>query len=172
MKRRRDGRADQRKRGHFMRRFSLSFVAALLALATCLTLSGFAQRRGQYRDAAYTRENVNDLIHRVEDRSDAFVKLFDNALDRSSMDGSRKEDRLNDKAKELEKQLDKVRKEFDRAEGYQEVREHVAKALSVSEEINKVFRNRRLDMQTERQWGLLRYELNRLGRVYNLRPLK
>ena len=155
-----------------MRRFSFNFIAALIALSIFLTLPGFAQRRGPYRSAAYTRADVDTLIHRVEDRSDAFVKLFDNALDQSSLDGTRKEDRLNHKAKELEERLDKVRKEFDRAEGYQEVREHVEKALNVSEEINKALRNRNMNPATERQWTMLRFELNKLARVYNLRPLK
>ena len=146
------------------------FVTALALCSILLALSqpGSAQRRA----VAYTREDVNALIRRVEERSDAFVKTFDSALDRSSMDGSRKEDRLNDKAKELEKQLDKVREEFDDREDYREVREHVAKALGVSEEINRVLRNRRLSYDAERQWGLLRFELNKLARVYNLRPLK
>ena len=157
-----------------MSRFLLRFVTAVALCSTLLALSqaGFAQRRGPYARAAYARADVNALIRRVEDRSDAFVKIFDSALDRSSMDGSRKEDRLNDKAKELEKQLDKVREEFDDREDYRDVREHVAKALSVSEEINKAVRNRRLSYEAERQWGLLRSELNRLARVYNLRLLR
>ncbi len=147
-------------------RFLLRFVTALALCSILLALSqaGFAQRRV----AAYTREDVNSLIRRVEECSDAFVKTFDSALDGSNMDGSRKEDRLNDKAKELEKQLDKVRDEFDDREDYR----HVAKALGVSEEINKVVRNRRLSYEAERQWGLLRFELNKLARIYNLRPLR
>ena len=151
-----------------MNRRLSSFVTtvALCSILLALSSASFAQRRGAYRGAVYTRAEVNSLIHRVEERSDAFVKIFDSALDRSNMDGSRKEDRLNDKAKELEKQLDHVREE------YRDVRENVSKALSASEEINKVIRNRRLSYEAQRQWGLLRLELNKLARVYNLRPLR
>jgi hypothetical protein len=157
-----------------MRRFLLKLVTTLALCSILLALSqvGFAQRRGPYRGSAYARADVNTLIHRVEDRSDAFVKIFDSALDRSRLDGTHKEDRLNDKAKELEKQLDKVRDEFDDKEDYRDVREHVEKALSVSEEINKVVRNRRMNYEVQRQWAMLRAELNRLARVYNIRPLK
>ena len=157
-----------------MNRRLSSFVTtvALCSILLALSSASFAQRRGAYRGAVYTRAEVNSLIHRVEERSDAFVKIFDSALDRSNMDGSRKEDRLNDKAKELEKQLDHVREEFDRHEDYRDVRENVSKALSASEEINKVIRNRRLSYEAQRQWGLLRLELNKLARVYNLRPLR
>jgi hypothetical protein len=101
-----------------------------------------------------------------------FVKIFDKSLDNSVLDGTRKEDRLNEKAKELEKQMDMVRKEFDHAEGYIEIKERVAKALVVSDEINSVVLNRRLSPSVEREWGLLRIELNKLARVYNLRALK
>jgi hypothetical protein len=155
-----------------MRRFLFSFVAALAICSIAMASVNLAQRRGPYRGGGYTREDVNSLIRRVEERSDAFVKIFDDALDKSAMDGSRKEDRLNDKAKELEKQLDHVREEFDRRENYRDVRENVAKAISASEAINKVIRNRRLNYEVQRQWGMLRSELNRLARVYDLRLLR
>jgi len=56
------------------------------------------------RAAVCTRKRkLNDLIMKGEDRSDRFVKLFDNALDRSSLDGPHREDRLNEGAKDLER---------------------------------------------------------------------
>jgi hypothetical protein len=146
----------------------LTLCGVILALAT----SSSAQRRRGYAASGYTRPEVDRLIKRTEDRTDVFVKLFDKSLDNSSLDGTRKEDRLNEKAKELEKQMDKVRKEFDHAEGYLEIKEHVAKALVVSDEINNVVLNRRLSPSVEREWGLLRIELNKLARIYNLRALK
>lgn len=155
-----------------MRRSLFSFVTVLAVCSIALPSASLAQRRGPYRDGGYTRADVNSLIRRVEESSDAFVKIFDDALDKSTMDGSRKEDRLNDRAKDLEKQLDQVREEFDRREDYRDVRENVSKALSAAEAINKAVRNRRLNYQVQRQWGLLRSELNRLGRVYNLRSLR
>ena len=147
-------------------------MLAVCSLMLALAAPGAAQRRRGYAGSGYTRPEVDRLIKRTEVRTDAFVKLFDNALDNSVLDGTQKEDRLNDKAKELEKQMDKVRKEFDHAEGYIEIKEHVAKALLVSQEINTVVLNRRLNPTVEREWILLRLELNKLARVYNLGGLK
>ena len=50
----------------------------------------------------YTKVEVNDLIKKGEDRSDRSAKLFDKALDRSALDGTRPEDRLNERAKDFE----------------------------------------------------------------------
>jgi hypothetical protein len=157
-----------------MKTNSSRFFVTLAVCGVVLVLAapGSAQRRRGYAGSGYTRPEVDRLIKRTEDRTDVFVKLFDKALDNSVLDGTQKEDRLNDKAKELEKQMDKVRKEFDHAEGYIEIKEHVAKALVVSEEINTVVINRRLNSPVAREWALLRVELNKLARVYNLGALK
>jgi hypothetical protein len=112
------------------------------------------------------------MIRQVEDRSDVFVRIFDRALDRSRLDNTRKEDRLNERALDLERQLNIVRQEFERTQNHQAVRSHIARALSIAEGINTVVRNRRLDPQVERQWMLLRSEMNRLAQVYNIRLMR
>lgn len=152
----------------------LLIIIAACAVVLVAVVPSDAQRRGvrRSRGPAYTRASVDRIIRRVEDRSDVFVRLFDTALDRSRLDDSRREDRLNERARELERELDQVRLEFNRVEGYLDVRENVARAMNVSEGINTVVRNRRLTPQVERQWVLLRAELNQLARVYNLRLLR
>ena len=146
----------------------LMVVGTLLGLAS----PSFAQRRGPYRGRIYTRVDVDRLIRQVENRSDVFVRMFDRALDRSRLDNTRREDRLNERAMDLERQLNVVRQEFERTQNHLAVRSHIARALSISEGINTVIRNRRLDPRVERQWMLLRSELNRLAQVYNIRLLR
>lgn len=141
---------------------------AVACLIFTLAATGEAQRRGRL----YTKAEVNDIIRRVENRSDEFVRLFDSSLDRSRLDGTKREDRLNERARNLERALDDLRREFDRRENYNQTRPQVSRALNVAEDINKVMRRRRMGGETERQWGLLRSELNALALVYNLRPLR
>jgi hypothetical protein len=150
-----------------------SFVI-LMSVCTMLALASpsFAQRRGSYRARVYARADVDRLIRQVENRSDVFVAMFDRALDNSRLDGTLREDRLNERALDLERQLNIVRQEFNRTQNYLVVRTHVARALSISEGVNNVIRNRRLNPQVERQWLLLRSELNRLAQVYNIRQLR
>ncbi len=157
-----------------MRNITSKLLVMLIVLCGVAVLStpAEAQRRSGGRGRAYTKADVDRLIRRVEDRSDEFVRLFDRSLDRSSLDGSNREDRLNERARRLENTLDDLRREFDRKESYIETRPEVARCLNVSEEINQVMRRRRMGGETEQQWNLLRAELNALALVYNLRPLR
>ncbi|MGB8509533.1 MAG: hypothetical protein WCD76_14195 [Pyrinomonadaceae bacterium] len=140
--------------------------------AACLLLTLAATTEAQRRPRAYMKAEVNDIIRRVENRSDEFVRLFDSSLDRSRLDGTKREDRLNEHARNLERALDDLRREFDRRENYNQTKPEVSRALNVAEDINKVMRRRRMGGETERQWLLLRSELNALALVYNLRPLR
>ena len=153
-----------------MRNHVRKIYAALAVVCVMLTLS--ATRTAQRRGRIYTKAEVNEIIRRVENRSDEFVRLFDSSLDRSRLDGTQREDRLNERAKDLERTLDDLRREFDRRENYNQTRPEVSRALNAAEGINKVMRRRRMGGETERQWALLRDELNALALVYNLRPLR
>jgi len=61
-----------------------------------------AQLRRGPGGGVYRQAEVNDLIKKGEDRSDRSAKLFDKALDRSALDGTRREDWLNERAKDFE----------------------------------------------------------------------
>lgn len=145
---------------------------AICCLVMATASPSFAQLRGSARNRGYTRANVDRLIRQAENRSDQFVAIFDRSLDRSRLEGTIREDRLNERARELEVQLNIVRREFNRAGNYYDIRSHIANALNAAQGINTVVRNRRLIPVVERQWTLLRSELNRLAAVYNLRQLR
>ena len=153
-------------RAYITRRLLISLAAVCAVLI--LSVPSEAQRRRSPRQRGYTKGEVNSIIKRVEERSDRFVKLFDKSLDRSRLDGTNREDRLNEYARNLEKALDDLRGEFDRKENYVETRPEVRRCLDVATNINVAMRNRRLGGETERQWALLRAELNTLANVYGL----
>lgn len=128
-------------------------VALAAVCAVLLFSSGaVAQRYRAPRERGHTKAEVDRVIRRVETRSDAFARLFDKSLDRSRLDGTRRE--------------------FDRRDRYAETRPEVARALNIAGNINVALRRRRLGGETERQWALLRAELNELARVYNLPRLR
>jgi hypothetical protein len=154
----------------------LSKIFVTLALVSLAILSlapgADAQRRRGPRARGYTKAEVDAVIHRVENRSDEFIRLFDRSLDRSRLDGTRREDNLNDQAKRLENSLDDLRREFDRKESYVETRPEVGRTLGIAADINKAMRRRRMGGETERQWSLLRAELNTLADVYGLSGIR
>jgi hypothetical protein len=157
-------------RDYLPRKVFIILAAACAGLI--LSVPGEAQRRrGTPRERGYTKMEVDLVIKRVEERSDRFVKLFDKSLDRSRLNGTDREDRLNEYARNLETALDELRREFDRKESYVETRPEVRRCLDIATDINVAMRNRRLGGETERQWALLRSELNTLAGVYILPPV-
>ncbi len=151
-------------RNYWLRR--LVIAVAVFGAAMAVTDDANAQRR--YRRGGLTKAQVDNIIRRIETRTDSFVSSFDDALDRSRLDGTRREDNLNERARDLESATDELRREFDRRDTWQENRDEVRKCLNIASNINAVIQRRRLSYGTERAWAALRYELNALARAYNL----
>ena len=149
----------------------LVVCALLTCIVAAFAATTTAQRRGP-RGRVYTKNEVNDLIQRAENRSDSFVRLFDSAMDKSALDGTKREDRLNERTKDLEKALDELRREFDRKESYIETKPEMRRVLNIAGEINRVMLARRLGSAVETEWISLRRELNVLASVYFLPGLR
>lgn len=141
-------------------------LRSLGVLAVCCTVlglasTGYAQKsfgfRVQFGDRDRSARAVG-LIDQAENRSDRFAAMLSN-----------REDFLAEQARDLAGQLDIARGEADRGANYYEVRSHVASALSVARGINREMRERgEMNFQVERQWSMLRSDLNGLARAYNL----
>ncbi len=147
-------------------------IMAALALFMVVMVSSPAEaqyRRGRGR--GYTKAYVEQVIRRLENQSDRFVRSFDRSLDDSRADGTRREDNLNQRARDLENALDILRQEFDRTDRYQDTRSQVSSVMNVAEDINRAVRRRSLRGNTERLWSRVRTELNSLASIYNLRRL-
>jgi hypothetical protein len=117
-----------------------------------------------------TRARVLDLIRRCEDRTDRFKRSFARALDNSRLDGRRAEDVLNERARQLERAMDRVKKDAER-DRYADARGDVRDALAAGRDINRALRVLSLRTETERMWQALRGELNTLARLFKLSPL-
>jgi hypothetical protein len=138
----------------------LRSFAALAVFCTVLALASpsYAQRSFGFRFQIGGGARSSGLIHQAENRSDRFAAML-----------SGREDFLGEQARDLASQLDIARSEADQGASYYEVRSHVASALDVARGINREMRNRGgMDYQVERQWSMLRSDLNGLARSYNL----
>lgn len=144
----------------------LSAVVVLVAfICTPFDAAGQYYRR-------YKRVDVDRAIRRAEQTSDQFVKVFDRNLDKSVLNDSEREDKLNDKARDLENKLDDLRKDFDkRRTNWWEARDTAAEALNYARGINNSVRNRRYSRECEQMWSRLRYDLNNIARYFGLPSL-
>jgi hypothetical protein len=114
---------------------------------------------------------IENLVRRVEQRTDSFVRQFDRALDNSRVDGTRREDRLNDLARELERATNQLRRGFDRSDSLQENRDEVERCVSIAYRIDRAVSRGRIGNGVQNSWRTLRNELNALARAYNVRSI-
>jgi len=144
----------------------------LIGLAAILTLAAAAgtmsAQRKESRGRALSKAQVNTIINRVENRVDNFVKNYDKSLDRSRLNGTSREDWLNQRAKDLERATDELRREFDRRDAWVENREEVRRCLNIASDIDRNIKNYNFGVATESNWDRVRYELNSLADVYNI----
>ncbi len=111
-------------------------LAAVLMILAMADVSN-AQRRRESRGRGRTKAQVKVIIDRVENRVDNFVKKYDKSLDRSNLDGTKREDNLNRRAKDLEGATDELSREFDRRDAWAENKDEVRKCLNIASDIDR-----------------------------------
>ena len=165
-----------------MRAVSLT-VGAIFVVLLAGVAPAHAQWRAERRDDRRddNRLNVERIISQLESRSDAFRRSIDRALDRSRLNGSREEDRLNEEVKQFARAVDRLRSDFDRRDNRDnrdyrdnrdDTRRNVDRVLREADSIGRAIGRANLERNVEREWAGLRADLNRLANVYNLKPLR
>ena len=137
---------------------------ALVAIAFFVNAANAQDARGK----EYTKAEIGEVVKRVEERSNEFVESFNKSLDKSVLEDSRREDNVNERARQLEDAADKLRKEFEKRENWQAGKNEVENCLVYARAVNKTMRKRNLDKVTEEKWNDLRFELNTLAKIYGL----
>jgi hypothetical protein len=129
--------------------------------------------QGTHKGSFYTKADVERIIKRVEERSDAFRKVVDRSLDRSALNGTNREDNINEQIKELENAIDTLRRDFDRAQTWEESRSQVQRVMNEADEVNAIVRRGRWRRggPVKAEWALVRADLNKLAGIFNLRLL-
>ncbi len=152
-----------------MKNYSLKFLVVIAAIVGSICVLS-VDANSQIRRGNLNRAQIDRLIRNVEERVDRFVAQFDYALDNSRLNNTRREDNLNQRARDLEAATDELRREFDRNDSRRENSAEVRKCLNIASDIDVAMRNRRLNRATENNWRAVRAELNALARAYNLSP--
>ena len=124
-----------------LRLISLTSVFAVSAIA--FFNPGAVAAQGTHKGSFYTKADVERIIKRVEERSDAFRRVVDRSLDRSAINGTNREDNINEQIKELENAIDTLRRDFDRARTWEETRSQVQRVMNEADEVNAIVRRGR-----------------------------
>ena len=144
-----------------MNRIKQIFSLALVFVLAGLSMTAEAQRR-PYRA---TNQQVGQLIRRIENRTDLFRTSLDAALDRSRIDGTRREDNINQFVSDFESATNQLR---DRFNSRRAVAADVQNVLDRAAVIDSFMRRNRLGTRAESDWASLRVDLNELARIYGV----
>ena len=109
---------------------------------------------------------VEQVIHRIEKQSDRFRSALDAALDRSRLDGTRREDDINAFVKDFYAQTKTLHDHFD---SHKSTSADVQSVLDRASVIDEFMRRNRLNKgNAQKEWSNLKVNLDELARVYNV----
>ena len=154
-------------------RFKFSLVvSALIALALPL----MASAQGRYPDygypdygrGRYEDRGLRDSIHRLDRLAKDFERDLDRSLDRSRADGTRREDRLNQKARQFRNAVGHLKSRFGNGRDLSRSRNEAARVLQEADQLERVTRPRWFDGRLSSEWSQIRRELNIIERAYGL----
>ena len=140
------------------------FFAALAFFTAGAATNAAAQDRYGFPPGV-SHDIVRRIAKSAEDRSDDFKRELRRMLDNSALSGSLRESRLNDRARRLERALDRVRRGVVKRKNFYEVQSDVRDAVSAGRDINFTVSNRWRGSSLEREWRRLRNEVNALART-------
>jgi archaellum component FlaC len=144
-----------------MRISRIAFWIAFICIVATTRAEG--QVLGQpYRIAD---KDVERLIKRIENQTISFRKSLDSALDRSRVNGTRREDDINAFIKGFEEQTKRLHDRFD---DHKSVAADVESVLNRASEIDAFMYRQRLSGRSDENWSALKASLDELAQAYNV----
>jgi len=110
-------------------------------------------------------EQVERLLERIEKAADKYRESLDDALDKSHLDDSKREQDINRYVKEFEDATDRLEKRFDDdKEAAEDVRDVLTRAASIDGLMGRFA----LTDRAQSDWRLVRTDLEELARAYGV----
>ncbi len=131
-------------------------------------------RNGDYRrnnDSryGYDQRQLRDSVRRVKDRSNDFKKHIDSALDHSRYDGRRREDHINDEARNFHDAADRLKDHYDDGRNLNRSTEDARRLVQLDSHIDKFVSRNQLDGRTMSDWSAIRQDLRVIANAYGFR---
>ena len=137
-----------------------------LLLAAAFSLVVPVMAGAQYRRDEKGFERIGRVIADCEERTNVFKQQLRRALDNSALNETRREDELNRDASRLERALNRIRESWNGEHNARKTSVFVNRAVTAAQDINRTMVRRRLNPDVQRQWGVVRNELNRLADAF------
>jgi hypothetical protein len=125
--------------------------------------------RGGGRASDYERRQLRDLSRRISDRSRDFQRDLDRSLDNSRVNGSRREDNINQEARDLRSAADRFRNVAGDGNDLYSSSDEARSLLDQASRVSRMLGRVRLDGRTGGDWNQLRSDLRAVADIYNMR---
>ena len=173
------------------RRTTILTIISAILVAFCLPGIASAQWGGRDRDRDYRRDRrdddyrndrygrnngsydtryLRDVAERVRDNARNLERDVDRLLDNSRVNGTRREDRINNEVKEFRQAADRFRSRVgdngnDRNRGYQEAQYLIQAANQTERMLSRL----RVDSRTYADWRQIKQDLRTIANAYGMR---
>ena len=127
----------------------------------------YGRRGGRVSD--YERRQLRDLARRIDDRSRELQRDVDRLLDNSRVNGTHREDRINEEARDLRQAASRFRSVAGDSDYLQGSRDEAARLLQEASRVGRMLGRLRMDSRTSGDWNQLRSDLRSVANIYNLR---
>ena len=124
-------------------------------------------RHGRMSD--YERRQLRDLARRIDDRSGDLQRDVDRLLDNSRYNGSNREDRINNEARDLRNAASRFRNVAGDSDRLDRSRDEARNLLNEASRFSRMLGRLRLDGRTANDWNQIRSDLRTVANIYNLR---
>jgi hypothetical protein len=121
------------------------------------------------RVSEYERRQLRDLSRRIDDRSRDLQRDVDRLLDNSRYDGSHREDRINNEARDLRQAAERFRNAAGDNDRLDRSRDEARNLLNEAARFSRMLNRLRLDSRTANDWNQIRSDLRAVANIYNLR---
>ena len=156
-----------------MNRFkSLVAVFAFALLVFSLPVIASAQWRDNNRrnDDYYgnnrSNRNLNATIKNLRNRSREFERRIDRELDRSRINGSRREDRINELAADFARAANRLDDAYDNNRDYRNSQDEAQRVLQLGSQMDRAIGRGRLSGNVQNDWSRIRQDLRILANAY------
>jgi len=110
-----------------------------------------------------TDKEVDQILRRIEQQSKRFRSSMDSALDKSRLNGTRREDNVNEFIRQFNDEVKRLR---DRFSDHKSVAADVQSVLDRAARIDEFMSRRQLSRKAEEDWFRLKANLDELSRAY------
>ena len=137
-------------------------LTVVVATVVLITVAGSVRAQEAYR---LSEREMKDLLSRIDKQSEVFRGSLKRAMNHSTLDDTKAEDRINDFLKEFTESTERLKHRYsDKRTASADVEEVLNRAARIDDFMIR----HQLSERAESDWGALRANLDSLAEAYNV----